>query len=116
MSWNDDQIKTEHTYPKYDYADYEELNEEVESTDMSVFSHPIHPSLGISKNSSRSSDDLSNYRPNVISSYTLTVTSTKTESKPTKKDEPKAEPVAMPTEETEFNMYNLSDDAAAMLF
>lgn len=109
-------MKTEHVYPKYDYTDYDELNEEleVESTDSrSVFSHPIHPSLGGNR-TSKNSDDLSNYRPNIVSSYTVTVSSTRVE--PTKKEEPKTEPTAMPTEDPEFNMSNLSDDLAAMLF
>lgn len=110
-------MHTEHTYPKYDYSDYEDLNEEAEreSTD-SVFSHPIHPSLGFSgsKSPRNSADDLSSYRPHIVSSYTVSVSSTKMV--PTKKDEPKSEPVAMPTEDNEINMSNLSDDAAAMLF
>lgn len=110
-------MHTEHTYPKYDYADYDELNEEDEnkSKDNSVLSHPIHPSLSISGNrSSMNSDSLSNYKPNMVSSYTFTVSTTKTV--PTKKEEPKTEPVAMPTEDPEFNMSNLSDDVAALLF
>ena len=78
-----------------------------------MFSHPIHPSLG-NRNSRNSSDDLSNYRPHIVSQYTVTVSTTKVE--PTKREEPKAEPVAMPTEDAEFNMNALTDDAAAMLF
>jgi len=116
VSWNEDQIITEHTYPKYDYTDYDDLNEEAEneSKEEPVFSHPIHPSLGFSGRGSRtSSDDLSNYKPHVLSSYTVTASSTKV---PTKKEESNPEPVAMPTEDPEFNMTNLSDDAAAMLF
>ena len=106
-------MQTEHTYPKYDYADYDDLNEEAEneSTNNSVLSHPIHPSLG---RPSRNSDELSNYRPHIVSSYTVTVSTTKTE--PVKKEEPKTEPVAMPAEDPEFNMSNLSDDVAALLF
>ena len=107
-------MRTEHTYPKYDYSDYDALNEEAEneSTDSSMLSHPIHPSLG--NRTSRNSDELSNYRPNIVSSYTVTVSTTKTE--PVKKEEPKSEPVAMPAEDPEFNMSNLSDDVAALLF
>lgn len=107
-------MQTEHTYPKYDYTDYEELNEEVENESKvnSVLSHPIHPSLG--NRASGHSDNLSNYRPNIVSSYTVSVSSTKV--KPTKKEEPKTEPVAMPSEDPEFNMSNLSDDVAALLF
>ena len=107
-------MRTEHTYPKYDYADYDELNEEAEneSTDSSMLSLPIHPSLG--NRTSRNSDELSNYRPNIVSSYTVTISTTKTE--PVKKEEPKSEPVAMPAEDPEFNMSNLSDDVAALLF
>lgn len=115
VSWNEDQMHTEHTYPKYDYRDYDELNEEVENetTDSSVFSHPIHPSLGGNR-TSRNSDNLSNYKPNMVSSYTVTVSTTKVET--TKKEKPKTEPVAMPAEDPEFNMSNLSDDVAALLF
>jgi len=110
-------MHTEHTYPKYDYSDYDGLNEEVEneSTD-SVFSHPIHPSLGLSGSRSprSSADDLSSYRPNMVSSYTVSVSSTK--KVPIKKEEPKSDPVAMPTEDAEINLSNLSDDVAALLF
>jgi len=108
-------MRTEHTYPKYDYTDYDDLVEEAENQttkEDTVFSHPIHPSLGFSGGSRSSSDDLSNYRPHVLSSYTVTASSTKV---PTNK-ESNPEPVAMPTEDPEFNMNNLSDDVAAMLF
>jgi len=112
-------MKTEHTYPKYDYTDYDDLNEEVEketTKEDTVFSHPIHPSLGFSgsnRGSRSSSDDLSNYKPHVLSSYTVTASSTKV---PMKREESNPEPVAMPTEDPEFNMNNLSDDVAALLF
>lgn len=79
-----------------------------------MFSHPIHPSLGNRSSRSNSSDDLSNYRPHNVSQYTVTVSTTKVA--PTKKEEPKTEPVAMPTEDADFNMSDLTDDAAAMLF
>ncbi len=41
VSWSDSQLTSEHVYPKYDYSDYEE----VEQPSSSVLSHRLHPSL-----------------------------------------------------------------------
>ena len=49
VSWSDSLLTSEHIYPKYDYSDYDELEEEPGDNHRpekkSEFSHRLHPSL-----------------------------------------------------------------------
>ena len=91
VSWNEDQIITEFSYPKYDYKDYnEDLPDGVIDTklrrtgmrfDDGTPSQPIHPSLRMSPPPSSPTGEesinyggspngsLSSYKPSILSTF-----------------------------------------------
>lgn len=88
VSWSDTQLVSEHFYPKYDYSDYEEIEEEqtqvtTSSKGNSGLSHRVHPSLrqsgdadpygyeftSTSPRSQTSDSSLSSFVPKSLSAY-----------------------------------------------
>ena len=45
VSWSGSNLVMEHTYPKYDYSDYDHLDQEEPHPKNLGFSHHLHPSL-----------------------------------------------------------------------
>ena len=91
MSFSDTQISSSHFYPKYDYSDYDEVQNDSESqgyfeetTDSnSGLSHRLHPSLRSSESDSHfdrynpspvkkgnlSASDIHSYTPSILSGF-----------------------------------------------
>jgi hypothetical protein len=88
VSWSDTHLVLEHYYPKYDYSDYDDIEQEnavkSSSTENSGLSHRLHPSLRnnnesdpygygfnpvVSPRSHTSENSLSTFVPKALSSY-----------------------------------------------
>lgn len=64
VSWSDSNLVMQHTYPKYDYSDYDDLEQkEPSSMDNSIFSHRLHPSLRQVNDSSSADPYISSFSP-----------------------------------------------------
>ena len=93
MSFSDTQLSINHFYPKYDYSDYEEVQQDEGSKSQGYFeettdgnsglSHRLHPSLRSSESDSYfdrynpspvkkgglSASDIHSYTPTILSGY-----------------------------------------------
>ena len=134
VSWSDTQIAKEHVYPKYDYSDYESIDQEPPPQSDQVdgnspdgeLATPLHPWLSSSTPMSPpppTTESIHSYSPSnlgtvgsFMSMYTLTLPSNnskKTKTSANKNNQSKE------TEEPESaaDVYaNLDSDTAALLF
>lgn len=87
VSWSDTQLTSEHCYPKYDYSDYDDIDQERSSRNSinvnSGLSHRLHPSLRpnesdpygygftspASPRSTTADNSLSTFVPKALSTY-----------------------------------------------
>lgn len=135
VSWSDTNLVSEHYYPKYDYSDYEEIEQENHNSSEDVgFSHKLHPSLrpvntqsdpyknytnfstapmnGMGSEGSLSTftpSSLSSYAPRILAGYS-DINTTDTE------DSTPANTGAIPEEQTEDFYADVTSNTAALLW
>lgn len=133
VSWSETQFVSEHSYPKYDYSDYDTIEQEETNEDPPTtsnknlgLSHRVHPSLrpndpysynfSGSPRSQPSDGSLSTFMPKGLSSYTPHYTAVDHSPMENGDSQVSQEPLDQPEQHTDTFYADLTSNTAALLW